>query len=65
MEDEVEDTEEIEWETGPFCRHWSDPSDCDALCKCGHKCCEHSIWEDYECKECDCQRFVDEDDEAG
>jgi len=33
-----------EYETGPFCRHWADPNDCDELCKtCGHKCDEHNF----------------------
>lgn len=64
MEDETEDTWE-DFETGPFCRHWSDPSDCDKLCKCGHTCRRHSLFEDGDCNECDCQHFTDVDDGAG
>mgnify|MGYP001568647700 FL=1 len=39
-EDEDEDT--TEWETGPFCQHFSDPSDCEELCLgCSHGCPDH------------------------
>lgn len=35
-------TDDVDWddyESGPFCRHWSDPGDCDELCaNCKHKC---------------------------
>lgn len=32
-----------EWNSGPFCRHWGDPIDCDILCaNCGHRCPRHS-----------------------
>jgi hypothetical protein len=44
-----------------FCKHWYTPSDCDALCKCGHKCCEHVG--DGECTHdyggCSCEEFRD------
>lgn len=46
-------------ESGPFCRHWSDPGECDAVCKCGHKCCEHDALSGC-CNECDCEGFEDE-----
>lgn len=30
------------YESGPFCRHWSDPSECELHCAgCGHRCGEH------------------------
>lgn len=67
-------SEERDWEnyeTGPFCRHWGDPSDCDELCKgCGHKCREHSYGnDDAECMEdgCECKNWVGEtpSDSAG
>lgn len=32
---------DAEWESGPFCEHWSAPADCDELCACGHKCRVH------------------------
>ena len=47
-----------EWDSGPFCQHWGDPSDCEILCACGHKCCEHGTGP---CKSesCHCNGFVD------
>lgn len=62
----VED-DEIDWdnyETGPFCRHYNDPSDCDEPCaRCGHKCSEHGGgWDNNEpCEHdgCACPGFVD------
>ncbi len=57
-------------DSGPYCQHWGDPSDCDEVCVgCQHKCCEHR---DDECSgavhgfsvtgslidmECDCEEF--------
>jgi hypothetical protein len=42
------------YESGPFCRHWGDPSDCDELClTCNHRCVDHGF-SDSECNECDC-----------
>jgi len=41
-------------ESGPFCRHWGDPADCDVLCKkCGHRCVDHDFSRPSECNECD------------
>ena len=57
MTEDVLGDEEVDWseyESGPFCRHWSDPADCDQLCVCGHKCCQHR---GDECQECDCEQF--------
>jgi hypothetical protein len=56
MEDE---TDFVDFETGPFCRHWSDPSDCDRQCKCGHECCHHFM---SSCNECDCSEYEDIDE---
>ena len=40
-------------ESGPFCRHWGDPADCDEKCAtCGHECCEHDQSGDGEPSEC-------------
>ena len=37
-----DETEGPEYDTGPFCRHYGDPTYCDHLCgRCGHKCSEH------------------------
>jgi len=58
MEEESEDTWE-DYETGPFCRHWLDPYDCDEPCVCGHPCCRHSNYTDGSCNECDCEHFTD------
>ena len=52
------------YETGPFCRHWSDPADCDIHCaNCGHKCCQHDF-NDGEClvDGCDCEGWKDGDE---
>ena len=40
------------YESGPFCRHWGDPSDCDIRCAaCGHRCGIHG---DDSCDESGC-----------
>lgn len=47
-----------DYQSGPFCRHWADPSDCSKVCACcGHSCSAH----DYGCDEygCGCKEFVD------
>lgn len=53
------DYEPQEWDSGPYCQHWHDPQDCDLLCKCGHKCCQHG---GSSCNECDCEEFVEAED---
>jgi hypothetical protein len=52
-----EDDDRGEWDDGPFCTHWHDPSDCDEGCLCGHRCCEHN---ESGCKLCGCEEFEDE-----
>ena len=47
-------------DSGPFCRHWGDPSDCNEKCKCGHKCCQHD-YIDNDCCICDCEQFDGEE----
>jgi hypothetical protein len=64
MEDEYEG-----FETGPFCRHWSDPSECERKClTCGHACCKHGFGDgsDPECFEdgCQCQLWTEAEEEA-
>lgn len=49
----MEDIEDNESDSGPFCIHWADPSDCDELCQCGHKCFQHND----RCYACDCLEF--------
>lgn len=55
MSDEDESWEG--YESGPFCRHWGSPSDCDEVCVCGHKCVEHDFASPGECGECDCKEW--------
>lgn len=57
-----EDDGFCDYDSGPFCKHWSDPSDCDELCAtCGHMCCRHG-YSTEECyvDDCKCEQFVDE-----
>lgn len=65
-EDEVE--EFTEFETGPFCRHFGDPSDCREKCAnpdCGHECTSHGFGDgaSSECSYCDCKewQYAEED----
>lgn len=53
-----------DYETGPFCRHWGDPSDCDEVCKtCGHGCTRHGANDgDWSCFDCDCEKWMEVDD---
>lgn len=45
------------YDSGPFCRHYHDPSDCDLTCaKCGHRCPDHD-YTDGTCMECDCPQW--------
>jgi hypothetical protein len=60
------DAEESDWsnyETGPFCRHWGDPVDCDIKCaNCGHGCTQHEAEDGRrECfmPDCDCEAWVE------
>ena len=46
------------YESGPFCRHWSHPADCDQICTCGHGCAEHGHGECGN-DECTCEEFKD------
>lgn len=35
--------EEAGYDSGPYCRHYYDPSDCEEVCAgCGHRCAVHS-----------------------
>lgn len=54
--------------SGPFCRHWRDPGDCDARCaRCGHSCGAHldHAHEDSACSgsweepDCECEAWVE------
>jgi hypothetical protein len=64
VEDDTEDSWEG-YETGPFCRHFGDPADCDRPCeRCGHACREHGagVDDEYPCSHdgCDCAGWVGE-----
>jgi hypothetical protein len=56
------DDEAEDWNSGPFCRHWGDPSDCNEKCAaCGHWCSAHSQSDTLQdCRECDCAGFTDD-----
>jgi hypothetical protein len=51
-----------EYDSGPFCRHFSDPADCTLNCKeCDHRCVDHPF-DGGEClysDECGCSHYVD------
>lgn len=54
----MEPDEEGEFDSGPYCRHWGDPVDCDEKCAhCGHECCVH--WALDGCQDCNCEEFMD------
>lgn len=50
-----------DYESGPFCRHFSDPSDCEIECdRCGDRCGRHDAAEgSTECNECECPAWVE------
>lgn len=45
-----------DYESGPFCRHYGEPSECEEKCAiCGHTCREHgSIADDCTVEGCTC-----------
>ena len=56
---------EFEYDSGPYCRHYADPSGCDQICDrpgCGHRCAEHDYFNPGDCliPGCLCQAFVEE-----
>lgn len=54
-DNDEDDSEREDYDSGPFCRHWSDPADCEIVCaNCGHRCGQH---EDSECSECNCEEW--------
>lgn len=75
MNDECDDEPDSEpFESGPFCRHFSDPADCDVLCaRCGHRCSLHEQGgeddsacrgEPYSREHCTCEAWVEPEDGA-
>ncbi len=34
----------VTYDSGPYCRHYSDPSECEDVCSwCGHRCADHQF----------------------
>lgn len=64
MSDDIHDDEPAreDWDSGPFCPHFSDPHDCEELCKCGHQCRKHWRGEDCQADDCDCEEFTEVDE---
>lgn len=54
-----------DYESGPFCRHWSSPYDCERKCaNCGHACVSHGedgceSHDEDGCESCDCEEWVE------
>lgn len=45
--------------SGPYCRHWREPGECDEKCarlECGHLCGVHG---DSGCDACACEEWVE------
>lgn len=62
MSDDIHDDEldGNEWDSGPYCRHWGDPSDCGSECAtCGHQCCQHG--QGCIVDGCACEEFTDKE----
>ena len=63
-----EETNWEDYESGPFCAHWSDLGDCSLKClreSCKHPCNEHySSYDDSKCKAdgCTCAAIMYERD---
>ena len=66
MSDEGEsDDPWANYSSGPFCRHWGDPSGCDERCAaCSHTCAQHHAFDPYECTadDCKCEGWVEPDE---
>ena len=52
------------YETGPFCRHYGDPVECEHVCVCGHRCPQHYSGDGEECMEdgCGCAGYAEQCD---
>jgi hypothetical protein len=63
---DVEPYDDTEYDTGPFCRHYADPTDCDHKClRCNHECHEHDqdMSGSGKCNhdDCECHDWLEED----
>ena len=48
--------EDVDYGSGPFCRHWAELGDCDVMCVCGHGCNSH--WDGAcDVAECECAEW--------
>ncbi len=58
---EAEERDWGEYNSGPFCRHWHDPCDCDMICECGHECFRHGEYVSEACnvEGCPCEQWLD------
>lgn len=57
----TEEEGDREYDSGPFCRHFSDPSDCSEPCvMCGHPCREHPSDGGCSGETCLCPAFMGE-----
>lgn len=61
-DDEVEE----EYHSGPYCRHYGDPGNCDETCAavgCGHSCSAHGLG-DEACSmpDCSCEMWTESDE---
>ncbi len=66
LDENEQENDWSEYETGPFCRHFSDPCDCEIRCAtCGHRCTEHYVGDPGECMECDCEEWTEAEDDDG
>ena len=57
-----------DYESGPFCRHWAEPGDCDIVCAT----CSHGCWRHYgdsvgKCDEdgCACKEWAEPQSKVG
>jgi hypothetical protein len=54
-----EDYDPSEYDSGPYCQHWSELTDCEIVClDCGHSCSDHIC--DH-CDKCSCPMFRGEE----
>lgn len=55
-------SDDRDYQSGPFCQHWSDPYDCEDACTCRHACSRHNGSEECEEPDCGCPKFVEAED---
>ena len=60
MNDDSDDRDFTDYDSGPYCRHWGDPSDCEEKCSArGHRCGFHYLDSCNEIK-CACTGWKEE-----